>query len=64
MALEDRFGAVSARCSDFARELLSQLQGHPQLAEVLDQLEKIEGKLFRSDIDSALSALRKGSDSG
>ena len=62
MALEDRFKSVEARCSGFAQELLRQVQHDAQLAELLAELEKIDGIVFRSDIEAALPTLRKNSE--
>ena len=61
MASDDRFKRLQARCSGFAAELLGQLENHPGLPELLLLLEEIDGRVFRSDIESALMTLRKQS---
>ena len=55
----DRFKVLEARCSVFAADLLSQLENHPSLPELLSLLEQIDGQLYHSDIEFALLTLRK-----
>lgn len=64
MAPEDRFMSVEARCSDFAAEVLRELKQHPRLFELLAALEKIDGPIYRTDIDSVLATLDGESETG
>jgi hypothetical protein len=64
MAQDDRFKLVEARCSSFAAERLRELKEHPRLFELLTELEKIDGPMYRIDIDSVLATLSRESDAG
>ena len=47
----DRILIVERRCSKFAAELLRDLRRHPKLPRLLAELEKMEGTIFRSDVE-------------
>lgn len=49
--LTERLKTLEAKCSGFAWEFLSALQGHPKLPELIDKLEKIEGRLYRVEVE-------------
>jgi len=54
---------LESRCSGFALELLRHLGGHPKFPELIVSLEKIQGLLYRTDIEQEFFALVKdGSD--
>ena len=56
---DDRLKALEARSSGFAVELLRQRTDHPRFPEVIDKLERIEGPVFRGDVEEAFYQLSK-----
>ena len=56
---DDRLKALEARSSGFAVELLRQLTAHPGFTELVDKLERIEGPVFRGDVEEAFYQLSK-----
>jgi len=54
---EDRFRIVEARCTAFAKELLLELRNHPQFLKMIERLERIDGPIFRGDVEAAFLAV-------
>lgn len=59
-SFEDRLKALESRCSRAAAEFLRDLRYHPQFPQLVSKLEKIDGLLFRLDIEQELMELIKG----
>ena len=50
---------VLVRCIGFAAEFLCDLEHHPAFPEVLKQLARIDGPIFRGDIEHAVPDVLK-----
>ena len=57
MQSEQHLERLLFRCSEFAASYLSALGDHPRLPQILERLDRIDGPIFRIDIEKELEAL-------
>ena len=57
---QDRLQMLETRCSEFAKELLRQLKNHPLFPSVMGKLERIEGPIYRTDVEQAFLECKTG----
>ena len=51
--LNDRVEALNARMTRSASLYIQKLRNHPQFAELLAEVEKLDGTIFETDVDQA-----------
>lgn len=56
---KERDAALSARCSPYAAEYLSQFRIHPLYSEMLSRLDARSGRIYAHDIEQLFLSLSK-----
>ena len=59
-SIPQRLERLESRCSGFALEFMKQLEGHPKLLMLLTELEKIDGQLYRIEIEQIFLKVTDG----
>lgn len=54
----ERVSVVEGRCSPFAAELLRELKRDAHFDELVAALEKIDGQIYRSDVEAVFALIR------
>lgn len=59
MSHDQSFANVETRCSIGAGELLHELVNYANLPELLALLENIDGRIYKTDVEGALLAVKR-----